>query len=63
MLLKVEIRLGIDAGCDSWPKTNAISWRKRADESVNPDAKALTAGIAVGRSGGDDKSRRANIAL
>ena len=55
-------RLGIDAGCDNWPNTNAISCLKRADGSWKPEANALTASTAVSRSGGEERSRRANIA-
>lgn len=57
------MRAGIDAGWDNWPKTNAISCLKRAEGSASPFANARTAGTAVGRSGGDARSRRPNIAL
>lgn len=50
------------AGWHSCPNTNAISCRKRADRSCNPSAKANTAGTAVGRSGGEERSRNANMA-
>ena len=53
----------MEAGCDNWPKTKAISCLKRADLSENPFAKARTAGMAEGRSGGDARSLRPNIAL
>jgi hypothetical protein len=53
----------MDAGCESCPKTKAISWRKSADGSLKPFASARTAGTAVGRSGGEARSRRPNIAL
>ena len=59
----MSTRLGIEAGCESWPNTKAISCRKRAEGSEKPSANALTAGIAVGRSGGEERSRRANMAL
>src|SRR5215469_9380987 len=60
--LNVSTRLGIDAGCDSWPNTNAISCLNKADGSANPFAKVWIAGTAVGRFGGDARSRRANMA-
>lgn len=63
LLLKADTSAGIDAGCDNWPNTNAISCRKSAEGSWKPLARARIAGIAVGRSGGDAKSLRPNMAL
>ena len=53
----------MEAGCESWPNTKAISWRNNAEGSEKPAARAWTAEIDVGRFGGEARSLRANIAL